>query len=135
MADAIIFDDGGSTRIKRVMSTPTAVGAMDSLLDVDDLGGGKRGSGHSLSATYSNLLIVIQDKFGKPFQINDSSFTTVEISSGLAQEIVADTSGFAGDHPVAGKTQKDGKAIAYVCRNRVCSAPVTDPAQLAAALG
>ena len=93
MADAIIFDDGGSTRIKRVMSTPTAVGAMDSLLDVDDLGGGKRGSGHSLSATYSNLLIVIQDKFGKPFQINDSSFTTVEISSGLAQEIVADTSG------------------------------------------
>jgi hypothetical protein len=91
MADAIIFDDGGSTRIKRVMSG-TAVGAMDSLLDVDDLGAGKKGSGHTISDTYTKLLIVIQDKFGKPFQINDSSFTTVEVSSGLAQEIVADTS-------------------------------------------
>ena len=44
MADAVIVDDGGSTRIKRVMSG-TAVGAMDSLLDVDDLGAGKKGSG------------------------------------------------------------------------------------------
>jgi hypothetical protein len=91
MADAVIVDDGGSTRIKRVM-TGSAVGAMDSLLDVDDLGNGTRGSDHTINDTFTNLLVVIQDKFGKPFQINDSSFTTVEISSGLAQEIVADKS-------------------------------------------
>jgi hypothetical protein len=91
MADAVIVDDGGSTRIKRVM-TGSAVGAMDSLLDVDDLGNGTRGSDHTINDTFSTLLIVIQDKFGKPFQINDSSFTTVEVSSGLAQEIVADKS-------------------------------------------
>ena len=88
MADAIIFDDGGSTRIKRIL-TGTAVGAMDSLLDVDDLGDGTRGSAHTINDSFSKLLIVIQDKFGKPFQITDSSFATVEISSGLSQQITA----------------------------------------------
>ena|SRR5688572_10005934 len=92
MAEAIIVDDGGSTRIKRVM-TGTAVGAMDSLLDVDDLGNGTRGSDHTINDSYSNLLIVIQDKFGKPFQITDASFTTVAISSGLNQEITAAKNG------------------------------------------
>jgi hypothetical protein len=92
MAEAIIVDDGGSTRIKRVMNG-SAVGAMDSLLDVDDLGNGTRGSNHTVSDAYTNLLIVIQDKFGKPFTISDSSFTTVEISSGLAQEITAQKNG------------------------------------------
>ena len=88
MADAVIFDDGGSTRIKRIM-TGTAVGAMDSLLDVDDLGNGTRGADHTINDSFSNLLIDIQDKFGKPFQINDSSFANVAISSGLSQEITA----------------------------------------------
>jgi hypothetical protein len=95
MAEAIIFDDGGSTRIKRVMNGP-AVGAMDSLLDVDDLGNGTRGSNHTVNDTYSKLLIVIQDKFGKPFTISDSSFTSVAISSGLAQEITAQKNGGSG---------------------------------------
>jgi hypothetical protein len=94
MADAVIVDDGGSTRIKRVM-TGSAVGAMDSLLDVDDLGDGTRGSDHTISDSFTKLLIVIQDKFGKPFQINDSSFSSVEISSGLAQEIIAEKNGTA----------------------------------------
>ncbi len=35
------------------------------------------------------------------------------------------------DHPAFGKTQKDGKATAYVCIGPNCSDPVTDPAQLA----
>jgi hypothetical protein len=91
MAEAIIFDDGGSTRIKRVM-TGTAVGAMDSLLDVDDLGDGTRGSEHTINDSFSKLLIVTQDKTGKPFTITDTSFTTVEVSSGLAQEIIAEKS-------------------------------------------
>ena len=110
MAEAIIFDDGGSTRIKRVMSG-TAVGAMDSLLDVDDLGAGKKGSGHTINDTYTTLLILIQDKFGKPFQINDSSFTTVEISSGLAQEIVADTTSGSLKVTVFSRDQRPDRGI------------------------
>jgi len=91
MADAIIIDDGGSTRIKRVLAG-SSVGAMDSLLDVDDFGDGTRGSDHTINDSFTKLLIVIQDKFGKPFTINDSSFSTVEISSALAQEILAEKS-------------------------------------------
>jgi hypothetical protein len=89
MADTVIIDDGGSTRIKKVTTT-TAVGAMDSLLDVDDRGDGTRGSDHTITDSYSHLRIVIQDKLGKPFQITDASFTSVAISSGLAQEITVD---------------------------------------------
>ena len=88
MADAVIVDDGGSTRIKRMMNG-NAVGAMDSLLDVDNLPDGTRGSDHKITDSFSHLLIVVQDKLGKPFEIKDSSFTSVTISSGLAQEISA----------------------------------------------
>lgn len=37
-------------------------------------------------------------------------------------------------HPATGKTMIDGKATAYVCTGPVCSAPVTDPDDLRAAL-
>ena len=37
-------------------------------------------------------------------------------------------------HPAAGKGQVDGQATAYLCRGPVCSAPVTEPTALAAAL-
>ena len=37
-------------------------------------------------------------------------------------------------HPARGKTMVDGKATAYVCTGPVCSAPVTGPADLRAAL-
>lgn len=37
-------------------------------------------------------------------------------------------------HPATGKTMIDGKATAYVCTGPVCSAPVTDPGDLRAAL-
>jgi hypothetical protein len=123
MADAVIIDDGGSTRIKRVM-TGTAVGAMDSLLDVDDLGTGTRGSDHTINDTFSKLLIVIQDKFGKPFQINDSSFTTIQISSGLAQEITAAKNGtsmtvtvFSGSSDPIVESKQHKKKRRYVVSN------------------
>jgi len=54
--------------------------------------------------------------------------------SHLVLQIVSDTTHFGDDHPASGKTQIDGKATVYVCRNRTCSAPVTDPAKLAALL-
>lgn len=49
-------------------------------------------------------------------------------------QIVADGSALPATHPAMGKTQIAGKATAYVCRHQTCSAPVTDPAGLAAAL-
>ncbi|WP_374380993.1 thioredoxin domain-containing protein [Dongia sp.] len=52
----------------------------------------------------------------------------------IVLQIVADMSGLAADHPAAGKTAVGGKATAYICRNRTCSAPVTDPADLSATL-
>jgi hypothetical protein len=87
MADAIIFDDGGSTRIKRVLQG-SAVGAMDSLLDVDDLASGDRGSDHTINDAFTKLMVVCQDKKGEPFKITDTSFNTVEIASAMNQEIL-----------------------------------------------
>ncbi len=54
--------------------------------------------------------------------------------SDLVLRVVGDTAGFAADHPAAGKAQTKGQATAYVCRNRTCSAPMTDAAALVAAL-
>ncbi len=36
---------------------------------------------------------------------------------------------------LGGRRQKDGRATAYVCRDRACGLPLTDPADLGAALG
>ena len=52
----------------------------------------------------------------------------------LVLRVVNDTAGLAVDHPAAGKLQTNGQATAYVCRNRTCSTPVTDPAALVAVL-
>jgi uncharacterized protein len=38
------------------------------------------------------------------------------------------------DHPAAGKGMRDGKATAYLCAAMTCSPPITDPAELKAAL-
>ena len=37
-------------------------------------------------------------------------------------------------HPAAGKTQRDGKATAYLCVGPTCSLPVSDAAALRALL-
>jgi uncharacterized protein YyaL (SSP411 family) len=49
-------------------------------------------------------------------------------------QVVADAADLPASHPAAGKSRIDGKPTAYVCRHQTCSAPVTDPAELAALL-
>ncbi len=48
---------------------------------------------------------------------------------------VADGGTLPADHPAHGKQMVDGQPTAYVCAGMVCSAPVTDPAAVRAALG
>ena len=49
-------------------------------------------------------------------------------------QVVAETGGLPSGHPAHGKTKIGGVATAYVCLGQTCSAPLTDPAALAAAL-
>ena len=90
MAEPVIFDDGGSTRIKRLLPG-TGVGEMDSLLDVDTLTSpvGARGSDHTVNEAFSKVLIVCQDKTG-PFTLSFSGSTKVEVSSALNQQLSAE---------------------------------------------
>ena len=48
--------------------------------------------------------------------------------------VVAPAAALHQGHPAAGKGQIDRQATAYLCRGPVCSAPVTEPTALAAAL-
>lgn len=90
MGEPVIFDDGGSTRIKRLLPG-TGVGEMDSLLDVDTLTSpvGARGSDHTVNEAFSKVLIVCQDKTG-PFTLSFSGFAKVEVSSALNQQLSAE---------------------------------------------
>jgi hypothetical protein len=68
---------------------------MDSLLDVNDLAGGARGSTHDVVDGFSNVLIVCQDKTGHPFSqaMALAAGTTIEVSSALSQRVMAVSDG------------------------------------------
>ena len=87
MADAVIIDDGGSTRIKRLMN---GVGEMDSLLDVDNLGTppGGRGSTHDINKAYSQAVIACQGDDGLPFSMAIGAFSTIEVASEMDQNVL-----------------------------------------------
>jgi len=88
MADAVIVDDGGSTRIKRLMSN--GIGKMDSLLDVDDLTtpASSRGSTHDINKQYNTAVIGCQDEEGTVVNVAINAFSTIEISSQLDQSVL-----------------------------------------------
>jgi hypothetical protein len=80
MADPIVFDCGGSTRIKRILAT--AFGDMPKLLDVGDLSTVLKGTGplppgatgsqelvKPGNAPFTNVTIMFQDSQGIPFTI------------------------------------------------------------------
>ena len=52
----------------------------------------------------------------------------------LIVTVIADAATLPPGHPAQGKAKVQGRATAYVCRGPVCEAPVTDPADLTAAL-
>ncbi|HYA80451.1 MAG TPA: thioredoxin domain-containing protein [Methylocystis sp.] len=53
---------------------------------------------------------------------------------GRVVSFIAPGSTFHPTHPAFGKTSRDDRATAYVCRGMVCSPPIHDPEALAAAL-
>jgi uncharacterized protein YyaL (SSP411 family) len=72
---------------------------------------------------------------GKPVEVaplrrvvRDAGLTSVVL------QVVAPGAALPPLHPAHGKTQQDGRATAYLCRDRSCSLPITEPQALAAAL-
>jgi uncharacterized protein YyaL (SSP411 family) len=59
--------------------------------------------------------------------------TTASLPNLILQQVGADAALPQG-HPARGKGMIDGRPTAYICEGPVCSAPVTDPAELASAL-
>jgi uncharacterized protein YyaL (SSP411 family) len=49
-------------------------------------------------------------------------------------QVIEDGAALPAAHPAAGKGRVNGKPAAYVCRHQTCSAPVTDPKELAGLL-
>jgi hypothetical protein len=49
-------------------------------------------------------------------------------------QVVPPGAGLPETHPAFGKAQQNGKATAYLCRNRSCGLPITEPQTLDAAL-
>jgi hypothetical protein len=93
MAEPVVIDDGGSTRIKRVLPG-NGVGEMDLLLNVKDLTPSpRRGSTDSVNDTFSQVLIVCQDKTGKPFSLTVALSGDVDIASSLGQNVLAKMNG------------------------------------------
>ncbi len=90
MASPIIIDDGGSTRIKRLLTS--GFGAMDSLLDVDESLNPPK-SDTTVNGPFRQLKIAYIDKDGDPHKSVDSpllpgdSFT---VTSNNSQTVTVD---------------------------------------------
>jgi hypothetical protein len=67
MPDPIVFDCGGSTRIKRLTSAAGVVGAMDKLVNVDDTLTPPQ-SQETVNDTFTSIMIVSLDRFGNAVQ-------------------------------------------------------------------
>ena len=91
MADPIIFDCGGSTRIKRITGAG-AVGAMNGLLDVDDAANPPQ-SQETVNDTFTSIVIASLDRRGASTQVTISPLpvpTTFEIDSDGDQTVLGE---------------------------------------------
>jgi hypothetical protein len=104
MADPIVFDCGGSTRVKRILAGG-GFGDMPKLLDVHNLFGpgdtavqvppGATGSQETINVpandSFTKLTIMFQDAVGTPFTIPVAPFpASFVIASNLGQNVRAD---------------------------------------------
>jgi hypothetical protein len=88
MADPVIFDCGGSTRVKKILATG-GFGAMEKLMDVD---GATHQSSHDDPQLFTSVAIVSIDKTGavtKP-AIPAGPLNSVEIGSENGQTVRVD---------------------------------------------
>jgi hypothetical protein len=92
MAEPVVIDDGGSTRIKRVLPG-NGVGEMDSLLNIKNITTTRRGSTHSVNDPFTTVMIVCQDKTGNPFTLTVGFTGDVEVASALEQNVLARVNG------------------------------------------
>ena len=106
MPDPIVFDCGGSTRIKRLTSAAGVVGAMDKLVNVDDTANPPQ-SQEVVNDTFTSIMIVSLDKFGNAVQAPISPIpvpTTFLIESDGGQSVQGDVSATACTITVFGNT-------------------------------
>ena len=97
MADPIVFDCGGSTRIKKIVAA--GYGDMRSFLEVQDLAApaGATGSQHPENGPYTSMAIVFQDSAGIPFSIPVAALPgNVVIASHANQNVRVDFTAVAG---------------------------------------
>jgi hypothetical protein len=98
MADPIVFDCGGSTRIKQILRIGGGAGDMPGLLNVQDLSAvlgipGATGSQHTINpaAPFANITIMFQDAAGTPFIIPVAlPNNTILIESNAGQKVKGD---------------------------------------------
>jgi hypothetical protein len=133
MGDPVIFDDGGSTRIRRVL-LGGGIGAMNSLLDVGPLKAmagvpvpaGTPGSQHKINSAFANIVVVFQDSTGAAFTIGPTAFANCEVTSGdqkvrgdivaAGTALVITAFSLAGQEPLVEAKQHHGKRH-YVVTN------------------
>ena len=88
MADPVVFDDGGSTRVKRLMQG--GIGALNGLLDVDP-NANPPGSSDSVNGPFTHIRVVTIDQTGLPNVSIDSALMandTFTITSANGQTAV-----------------------------------------------
>jgi hypothetical protein len=119
MPEPVIVDDGGSTRIRRIKTGN--VGAMDSLLDVDDL---TKESKHTIKENFSNVRIVYLDQDGKSGEVVVTPFNKILISSHLNQNVLLKKIGIDLEITVYGnageplvESKQHGKKRRYLVSN------------------
>jgi hypothetical protein len=108
MADAIIIDDGGSTRIKQLKLT-TASGRMDDLIEIAVVGGQSQSKDFALGP-FSQVRMTCLDATGAPMPPLESSAPVPAGTFPLAMNVGDSIVVHSGKHRVQGKIVNRGAA-------------------------
>jgi len=99
MANPIVIDCGGSTRLKRILAGGR-LGEMNTLLDVSrllapmagtsPLPAGSTGSQYRSAGVYTTLNVMFQDAAGTPFSLSTPIPANFVVTSNAGQSVMAD---------------------------------------------